>query len=83
MGMYDTVMVPCPTCGDRAEFQSKSGACNLATYTIDNAPDNVLLDVNRHSPHRCTCGTSFGVEIGGQLVRRTLTAKAVVWKERP
>lgn len=79
--MYDTVMVPCPRCGARAEFQSKSGDCELATYSLDDAPDDVLLDVNRHSPLTCgKCGVLFGVEIGGQLPVRTLIARSVIWK---
>lgn len=82
MGMYDTVMVPCPQCGKRAEFQSKSGECHLETYSLDDAPDDVLLDVNRHAPMDCgKCGARFGVEIGGARPRRTLTARPVIWKD--
>lgn len=29
MGMYDSVMVRCPKCGEEHEFQSKSGECLL------------------------------------------------------
>lgn len=81
MGMFDTVTVPCPTCGERREFQSKSGECKLETYTLDDAPDDVLLDVNRHSPLRChVCGTRYSVEIRGSRPRRTLTARSIVWE---
>ena len=81
MGMYDTVTVPCPTCGERGEFQSKSGECKLETYTLDEAPDDVLLDINRHSPLRCyKCGTLYSVEVTGSRPRRTLTARSVVWE---
>lgn len=82
MGMYDTVLVPCPACNVRAEFQSKSGACELETYLLDEAPDDVLLGVNRHSPSRCVeCGTLFGVEVSTQRPRRTLFARPIVWTE--
>lgn len=82
MGVYDTVMVPCPQCGTREEFQSKSGRCMLETFSLDDAPDEVLLDVNRHSPIVCTkCSARFGVEIGGQRPARTLLARPVLWKE--
>ena len=82
MGMYDTVMVPCPTCGEPAEFQSKSGDCKLDTYTLEDAPDDVLDDVNRHGPNSCgKCSTLFGVEISGQRPRRTLTARSVAVSE--
>ena len=64
MGMFDTVLVPCPTCGTTSDFQSKSGDCTLAAYTLDEAPDDVLMDVNRHSPQTCRkCGTRFGVKL--------------------
>ena len=81
MGMFDTVMVPCPTCGEPSEFQSKGGDCTLATYTLDDAPDDVLLDVNRHAPTRCLkCNALYGVEVIGVRPRRTLTARSIVWK---
>lgn len=82
MGVYDTVIVPCPVCGETSEFQSKSGKCLLDTYTLDDAPDDVLLDVNRHAPNRCAkCSTKFFVEITGQRPRRTLLARSVVWQQ--
>lgn len=64
MGCFDTVLVPCPDCGTREQFQSKSGDCTLASYDLESAPADVLLDVNRHSPYQCTkCGTSFDVDL--------------------
>lgn len=67
MGMFDRIMVPCPACSSLEEFQSKGGACALATYTLHNAPDDAMSDVNRHSPHTCTgCGLSFYVGILGE-----------------
>jgi hypothetical protein len=63
MGMFDSVMVPCPSCGERAEFQSKGGDCTLATYELHEAPSDVLSDVNRHAPKECRkCATRFSVE---------------------
>lgn len=64
MGMFDTVMAPCPECGERAEFQSKGGDCTLAMYLLEEAPADVLSDVNRHSPMTCKkCSTVFSVEV--------------------
>lgn len=66
MGMFDTVMVPCPTCGEKADFQSKSGPCVLGTHELEVAPADVLSDVNRHAPHECVkCGTRFLVSFLG------------------
>ena len=63
MGLYDSVWVECPNCGKEKEFQSKSGECNLSNYTLENCPDNVLKDVNRHSPCGCECGAFYNVDI--------------------
>ena len=63
MGMFDTVMVQCPRCGEEHEFQSKGGGCFLQVFNLTNCPDDVLADVNRHSPYRCDCGAIFEVDI--------------------
>jgi len=61
MGMFDTVLVKCPKCGGLNAFQSKGGECLLLTYTLDNAPPDVLSDINRHSPYTCLCGVELEV----------------------
>jgi endogenous inhibitor of DNA gyrase (YacG/DUF329 family) len=62
MGVFDTIYVPCPTCGTRSEFQSKSGPCELGVYDLHEAPIEVLSDINRHAPNTCAkCGTQFAV----------------------
>ena len=64
MGSFDSVMVPCPICGTRSEFQSKSGPCLCYTYNMETAPDDVLWNVNRHAPNTCEkCGCLFQVEL--------------------
>lgn len=63
MGMFDSVMVPCPTCGECAEFQSKAGDCTLAVYSLDEAPADVLSDIDKQ-PEACKkCGTVFRVKL--------------------
>jgi len=64
MGCYDTVEVLCPNCGQADYFQSKSGFCSYYAYSLDTAPDDVMIDVNRHSPYECSnCGQLFKVDI--------------------
>jgi hypothetical protein len=62
MGMYDTVNIPCPKCETLNEFQSKGGDCLLSCYTLEDVPNDVLLDINRHSPITCrNCNTKYEV----------------------
>ena len=64
MGVYDTVTIPCPKCGEPYNAQSKGGDCVLAHYTLEEAPTDVLTNVNRHAPFECDkCGTIFHVEL--------------------
>jgi hypothetical protein len=76
MGLYDIVKVPCPTCGTTSEFQTKSGACNMEVYELDDCPPDVITDVNRHAPNTCQkCKTKYGVRF--KIV--VLQAKSIVW----
>jgi predicted RNA-binding Zn-ribbon protein involved in translation (DUF1610 family) len=64
MGMFDTVLIPCPTCGQDYPEQTKAGACLLEEYTFDNAPPEVLASINQYAPFTCdNCGTVFAVHI--------------------
>jgi hypothetical protein len=64
MGVYDTVMVPCPDCGTENEFRSTSGDCILAIYELVNCPDDILIGVNRYAPNCCDdCEAVYYVDI--------------------
>jgi len=77
MGMFDSVMVPCPKCGEVSEFQSKGGDCILREYTLETAPADVLSDVNRHAPNTCgKCGTIFAVKVSVTAVAVEVAADA-------
>jgi hypothetical protein len=63
MGCFDSVMVPCPRCGTRNEAQSKSGDCLLRVFNLEECPQDVLVDVNRHAPLLCDkCGAAYCVK---------------------
>ena len=63
MGCYDTVLVPCPKCGELYQAQSKSGDCFLGVYNFNDTPPEVMENVNRHAPFICEkCETKFHVE---------------------
>ena len=64
MGMFDSVYIPCPKCGLRQEAQSKSGDCLLRVYSIEDVPEDVMWNINRHAPFKCeACGSLFEVEL--------------------
>lgn len=57
MGMFDSVMVPCPTCKKPVEFQSKAGACCCDVFDLATAPHEILTDI-LNSPEYCReCGS--------------------------
>lgn len=63
MGCPDTVIAKCPACGADMQFQSKSGPNKCLYYTLEQAPDEVLYDVNRHCPATCDCGARLVVVV--------------------
>lgn len=80
MGMYDTVWINCPKCNEKHGFQTKSGECYLANYTLENCPDDALKNVNRHSPYKCDCGAMIEVDVQTRkiIVANTMLAAAAV-----
>jgi len=46
MGCFDTLLIPCPSCGKVRHEQSKAGSCILVDYSIDEAPANILADLS-------------------------------------
>lgn len=71
MGMFDEVLVRCPSCEKEQTVQSKGGDCILALYDLNEAPADVLSDVNRHAPFECVaCGCLFKVELKFLAIER-------------
>lgn len=71
MGVYDTIVVVCPKCTEELYFQSKSGDCCLANYSLDKCPKDVLHDANRHAPIKCDCGESYSIDIENRTIIKT------------
>ena len=80
MGVYDSVSVPCPECGKAEFFQSKgsdSAACR--SFPLAKCPEDVLSNINRHSPHKCAkCGCYFAVD---ERTRTPIKAAEADWVE--
>jgi len=75
MGLFDSVMVRCPNCGVEGEFQSKGADCPyLKVYHLEKneVPNDVLLDINRHGPITCECGTKYQVELDVKITHKTV-----------
>ena len=54
MGVFDEVMVICPSCGSPNDLQSKAGPCRMARFKITDAPPEVLADIaGNHWCHHC------------------------------
>lgn len=56
MGMFDSVMVPCPKCTKLVEFQSKAGECNLSKYHVNSVPAEIAVDINGDTENCENCG---------------------------
>lgn len=64
MGAFDSVLVPCPECGQEQWFQSK-GADNpqCREFTLKECPADVMSDINRYAPYLCVdCETYYSVK---------------------
>ena len=68
MGMFNSIMVNCPSCGEEHVCQSKSGEVFLKVFTLENCPEEEFKDVNRHAPFTCECGIQFKVDVSTRKV---------------
>jgi hypothetical protein len=64
MGMYNRVVIKCPSCGEENELQSKSGTCNFDTTSLDELGrvKGSLVDVAavEGDPIKCSfCSTMY------------------------
>lgn len=62
MGLFDSVMVPCPRCGKEVEFQSKADDDPyMRVYRLPDVPAHIQFDV-MNEPHYCqACGSWFAL----------------------
>ena len=82
MGVYDTIVFKCPSCGVELYAQSKSGACSMADYTIDSVPLSVANDANRHAPFQCDCGKKWFLTVEGDLPEEIkIPMKVMEWPD--
>lgn len=56
MGMFDTVLIPCTSCGKNVEMQTKDGECALREYTTEDIPWNLAYSLDGRSETCQHCG---------------------------
>jgi hypothetical protein len=69
MGRFDSVTVRCPECHEEHELQSKSGACGMRRFTLEDCPDDVLQGLGgfpEECAEECGCGCRFLVDVEGR-----------------
>ena len=62
MGMFDSLYIKCPKCGNRLEFQSKSGICSMDTYGKNNLPPEVAVGMNNVIVKCRSCKIKFQLQ---------------------
>lgn len=68
MGMFDSVIAPCPKCGSEVEFQSKAGECELRRYHISSVPPEIANDLSGEVAS-CKCGEMLKIVVANPIVR--------------
>jgi uncharacterized Zn finger protein len=83
MGMFDTVKVTCPSCGEVMELQTKAGNRTLEEFESDDVPTGIALDLAeeyRNGNNRCLkCGTLFRIVA---FVPKTCIVRAEVFHKK-
>lgn len=64
MGVYNTILVECPECGEILEFQTKSGSCALRHYHISKVPEEDIKGILGDSIccYKCETKVTIGKE---------------------
>lgn len=64
MGLFDTLILYCPNCGKAQAYQSKAGDCGLNTYYFEDAPMEILKDIEEDDWTDCiSCQTRFKIKL--------------------
>ena len=63
MGMFDTVKIDCPRCGEYFEKQSKWGPCELKEFYVDNAPLSILDHLTQMDLRCPICDTPIKIHV--------------------
>lgn len=74
MEMFDSVFVQC-VCDHEVEFQSKSGACVLGSYTSVNVPDGIGSSLDGIARECGDCGRMVTLTYHPPAIKGYLTVE--------
>lgn len=65
MGIYDSIYIECPECGNPLEIQSKRapGGPSMITFHRDEIPASVAVDINGDESYCNICGCTWKVKV--------------------
>ena len=71
MGMFDTIHIECPWCGELTPIQTKSGVCQLKKYHQDRVPIGAASALEDYpEDYTCDkCEKPYGVEVWPKRVK--------------
>lgn len=78
MGMYDTVLIPCPNCKAEQDEQTKAGDCLLNVYNINVLPPDIADRFAGREFHCDQCGTEFALARNERRPPKTVALHAYV-----
>jgi hypothetical protein len=61
MGCFNTINIDCPNCGKTHHFQSKSGSCELQTWSISAMPPEDISGIVGDTVVCSVCHVIYGV----------------------
>lgn len=76
MGMFDTVIFDCPTCGRKLDVQSKAGTCILDSFSQYSVPVEIAIDLENELVYCEKCDLEYKV-IPKQEIIKTIEMELV------
>ena len=67
MGMYDILIIKCPECGAKIEFQSKAGERLMMSYNIKNVPKCIAGDLDGQEDICPYCSRKVKIKVNVEI----------------
>ncbi len=80
MGMFDTVLIKCPSCGYVNEVQDKMGPQEMKVFTESNAPLQVLVSLSEKELFCDECGDQYKIDLEYRYKVRCVGDEMSRWK---